>query len=218
MPSSWTGSLKSSSPVFSRSASALPSAQQPYLSIILRDRAVLVPGDDVLAQKTPARNGCLALVASDGQAPLVCLLRFDVHDDVEHNDGSQIAHALLGYRQQLQAILGELDALHRGRKVPDFQTLASPHVPQADGVVGGAACKERGGGVDVDGPERALVAMVRTKALTVRREPGADDLILGSGEEDIAVAGVSTDVRSAILGGATRFSQLAYLICVRARS
>lgn len=102
-----------------------------------------------------------------------------------------MTHALLGDAQQLGAILVELDALDGGREVPGHQALAGGHLPQLDGVVGGAGGDHGAGWVDVDGPDGALVAVVGAEALAVVGEPGADVLILGCGEDDIAIAVIS---------------------------
>lgn len=108
------------------------------LAIVLRDRAVLVASDDVLGQVAPAGDGGLALVAHDDQDLLGILGGRDVQGDVENDDCSQVAHALLGDAQQLGTVLIELDALDGGGELPGHQTLAGLDLPQLDGVVGGA--------------------------------------------------------------------------------
>lgn len=67
------------------------------LGIILRDTPILVAGDDVFGQITPGGDGGFALVAGDGQSPLIRLLGIHVRDDVEHHDRAQEAHPFLGH-------------------------------------------------------------------------------------------------------------------------
>lgn len=161
------------------------------LAVKLRDAAVLVAGDDVLGHVAPAGDGGLALVADDAQDLLGVLLGGGVDVDVEDDDGAEVAHALLGDAQQLGAVLVELDALDGGGEVPGHQALAGGDLPQLDSVVSGARGDNGAGGVDVDGPDGALVAVVGAEALAVVREPGADMLVLGCGEDDVAIAVVS---------------------------
>lgn len=161
------------------------------LAVVLRDGAVLVAGDDVLGQVAPAGDGGLALVADDGQDLFGALLGVDVQLDVEHDDGAQVAHALLCDAQQLGAVLVELDALHGGGEIPCHQALAGLDLPQLDGVVSGARGDDGAGGVDVDGPDGTLVAVVGANPLAVVRVPGADVLVLCYGEDDVAIAVVS---------------------------
>ena len=158
------------------------------LAVVLRDGAVLVAGDDVLAKITPPGNGGLALVANDGHDLLIGLLGVDVELDIQHDNGAQVTHALLRYTQQPGAILVELDALDGRREVPRLEKLAGLDLPQADGVVGRAGGDDGRGGVDVDGPDGTLVALICAEPLAVVCEPGADVLILGSREEEIAFA------------------------------
>jgi hypothetical protein len=120
-----------------------------------------VPGDDVLATTAEASHGGLALVADNPQRPFVRLLGVDVEDDVEHDDGTEHVLALLRHAEQLRAVGRELDALDGRVELPRLEQLAALHVPQPDGVVGGAGGQERGGGVDVDGPDGADVAVIR---------------------------------------------------------
>lgn len=209
------------------------------LAVELRDAAVFVAGDDVLGHVAPAGYGGLALVADNAQHLLGVLFRGRIDVDVEHDDGTQVTHALLGDAQKLGAVLVELDALDGSGEVPGHQALAGGHLPELDGVVSGAGGDDGAGRVDVDGPDGALVAVVGAEAFAVVREPGADVLILGCGEDDVAIAVISTRKEEAKSvqehhGGhmcATRLNEehfgrsacfeggrKAYLICVRARS
>lgn len=165
--------------------------QVARLAVILRDGAVLVAGDDVLAEVAPPGHGGFALLAHNGELLLVALLGLDVDLDVQHDDGAQVPHALLGHAQQLGAVLVELDPLDGCGEVPCLEALARLDVPEADGVVGRARGEDGGGGVDVDGPDGALVAAICAEALAVVGEPGADLLIFGDGEDDVAFAVVS---------------------------
>lgn len=157
------------------------------LGVVLADAAVLVAGDDVLAEVAPAGDGGLALVADDGEGALVGLGAVDVRVDVEDDDVAEVAHALLGDAEQLGAVLVELDALDGRGELPDLEAAARLDVPQADGVVGGARGDHGRGGVDVDGPDGTDVAVVRAEALAVVREPDADLLVLGDGEDEVAI-------------------------------
>lgn len=148
------------------------------LAVVLRHGAVLVAGDDVLGQVAPSGNGSLALVAHDDEGLLGVLGRLDVDVDVKHDDGAQVTHTLLGDAQQLGAVLVEFDALDGGGELPGHQALAGLNLPQLDGVVGGTGGNHGGGGVDVDGPDGTLVAVVGAEALTVVREPSANVLVL----------------------------------------
>lgn len=158
------------------------------LAVVLGDAAVLVTGDDVLAEVAPPGNGGLALLADDGQDLLVRLLGLGVDLDVEHDDGAEVTHALLRHAEELGAILVELNALDGGGEVPCLEELAGLDLPEADGVVGGTGGDDGGGWVDVNGPDGTLVALICAETLAVVRKPGADVLILGGREEKIALA------------------------------
>jgi hypothetical protein len=161
------------------------------LCVVLRDGAVLVAGDDVLAQVAPAGDGGLALIAHYGENLLIGLLCLHVDLDVQHNNSAQVPHALLCYAQQLGAVLVELDALDGRREVPCLQALPRLDVPEPDRIVGGPRGEDGGGWVDVDGPDGTLVAAVRPQPFAVVRKPDADLLILGNREDKIAVGVVS---------------------------
>jgi len=157
------------------------------LAVVLGDGAVLVAGDDELAQVGPAGDGGLAGLAHDGHGALVRLLGLNVEGDVEDDDGAEMAHALLRDAEELGAVLVELDALHGGGELPRLEALARLDVPELDGVVGGPGGHEGGGGVDVDGPDGTDVAVVCSEALAIVGEPDADLLVLGDGEDEVAV-------------------------------
>lgn len=146
-----------------------------------------MPGDDVLGHVAPPRNGRLAPVAHNGHLPLVGLLGLGVDRDVDDDDVTHVAHALLGDAQQLGGILVELDALDGGGELPRLEQAARLHLPEADGVVGGARREHGARRVDVDGPDGADVALVGSEPLAVVREPAADMLVLGDGEDEVAV-------------------------------
>lgn len=165
--------------------------QVASLAVILGDATVLVTGNDVLVESTPACDGGLALVADDGEDLLVALLGLDVGVDVHDDNVAQVAHALLGDTQQLGAVFVELDTLDGRGELPDLEAAARLDVPQADRVVGGARGDHGRRGVDIDGPDGTDVAVVGSDALAVVRPPGADVLILCDGEDDIAVEVVS---------------------------
>jgi hypothetical protein len=128
--------------------------------VVLGDGAVLVSGDDVLAEVAPSGHGGLALIADNRQGLLVALLGVDVDLDVEHDDGAQMSHTLLRHAQQLGAVLVELDALDGRRELPRLETLAALEVPELDGVIGGPGRDQGRGGLDVYGPDGAHVAVV----------------------------------------------------------
>lgn len=161
------------------------------LSVVLRHRAVLVAGDDVLGQVAPAGDGGLALVTDDDEGLLGVLLGGDVEGDVEHDNVAEVAHALLGDAEQLGAVLVELDALDGGGELPRHQALAGLDLPQLDGVVGRARGEQRAGRVEVDGPDGALVAVVGADALAVVRGPKANVLVLCCGCDEVAITVVS---------------------------
>lgn len=161
------------------------------LGVVLADAAVLVAGDDVLAQVAPSGNGGLALVADNGEAPLLALLGVDVRVDVDDDDVAEVAHALLGDAQQLGAVLVELDALDGRGELPRLEALARLDLPQADRVVGRARGDHGRRGVDIDGPDGTDVAVVRSETFAVVREPDADLLILGDGEDEVAIEVIS---------------------------
>ncbi len=169
------------------------------LGVVLGDAAVLVAGDDVLGEGAPAGDGGLALVADNGEGALVGLLGVDVGVDVKGDDVGEVSHALLGDAQQLGAVLVELDALDGRGELPLLEALARLDLPQADGVVGGARGDHGRGRIDVDGPDGTDVAAVRAETLAVVREPGANDLVLGDGEEEIAIEVIPVAKVSALL-------------------
>ena len=161
------------------------------LGVVLAHTAVLVAGDDVLAQVTPTGNGGLALVAHDGELPLVRLLGLRIRVDAEDDDIAQVTHSLLRAAEDLGAILVELDSLDGGGELPGLDVLARLDVPEADGVVGRAGGDHGRCGLDIDGPDGTDVAVVGAETLAIVREPGADLLVLGDGEDDVAVEVVS---------------------------
>lgn len=144
--------------------------------------------NDVLAEVTPACDSGLALVANDGELSLVALLGVDVRVDVENNNRTEMAHALLSDTKKLTAVGAELDTLDGGGEVPCLEALAGLDVPQADGVVGATAGDHGRGRLDINGPDGTLVALVRAEALAIVSEPNADLLILRYREEEIAVS------------------------------
>lgn len=168
------------------------------LGVVLGDAAVLVAGNDVLCEGAPAGDGGLALVADNGEGALVGLLGVDIRVDVKGDDVGEVAHALLGDAEQLGAVLVELDALDGRGEFPDLEALARLDVPQADGVVGRTRGNHGRGRVDVDGPDGTDVAVVCAQTLAVVREPGANGLILGDGEEEIAIEVIPEDEVSAL--------------------
>ena len=150
------------------------------LAVELGDGAVLVAGNDELVEVTPAGDGSLGILADNGHNLLVALLGVNVELDVENDDGTEMTHTLLRHTQKLAAILAELNALDGGREVPCLEKSASLDLPEADGVVGGTGGEDGGCGVDVDGPDGTLVAVVCTETLAVVREPNANLLVLGN--------------------------------------
>jgi hypothetical protein len=170
----------------------------PRLGVVLADAAILVAGDDVLAEVAPPGHGGLALVAHNGQGPLVALLGLGVRVDVHDDNVAQVAHALLRDAQQLGAVLVELDALDGRGELPHLETLARLDVPEADRVVGGPGGDHGRGRVHVDGPDGADVAVVGAEALAVVGEPDADLLVLCDGEDEVAIEVVSTPREKAI--------------------
>lgn len=150
-----------------------------------------MPRNYVPAQITPSSHGSLTLIARNDQTPLIALFCLHIHLDIKHDNRPQIPHSLLRHSEQFRPIVVKLHPLDRRIEVPYFYTFTRADVPEADGIVGGAGGEEGGAGVDVNGPEGALVAVVGAEAFTVGGEPGADDLIFGAGEENVAVFGVS---------------------------
>lgn len=150
-----------------------------------------MPRDDIPAQITPPGHRRLSLIARNDETPLIALLRLHIHNHIQHHNRAQKAHSLLRHRKQFGPVLVELHPFHRGVEIPHFYAFARADVPEADGVVGGAGGEEGGAGVDVDGPEGALVAVIGAEAFAVGGEPGADYLVFGAGEEDVAIFGVS---------------------------
>lgn len=150
------------------------------LAVELGDGAVFVAGNDVLAEVTPASDSGLAVLANDSHGLLIALLGVNVELDVEDNDGTQMTHALLRHTQKLAAILAELNALDGGREVPCLKKSAGLDLPKADGVVGRTGGEDGGCGVDINGPDGTLVAVVCTETLAVVREPNANLLVLGN--------------------------------------
>lgn len=170
------------------------------LGVVLADAAVLVAGDDVLAEVAPAGDGGLALVADDGEGSLIGLLGVNVGVDVVDDDVAEVAHALLRHAEQLGAVLVELDTLDGGGELPGLDVLSGLDVPEADGVVCGAGGDHGRCGFDIDSPDGTDMAVVGTEALAVVREPGANLLVLGDGEDDIAIEVVSIrGTRGAVL-------------------
>ena len=119
-----------------------------------------MPRNDVFAEIAPCSNRSLAFVARYCQTSLIALLSFHIHLDIQDHNRAQESHALLRHGKQLRTVFVEFYPLHRRIEVPHFDAFARSDVPQPDGVVGGATGEEGGAGVDVDGPEGALVAMV----------------------------------------------------------
>lgn len=171
------------------------------LGVVSAHTAILVAGDDVLAHGAPASDGGLALVADDGQDLLVTLLGVDVGDYVDDDNVGEVTHTLLGDTQQLGAVLVELDSLDGGGELPGLDEAASLDLPEADGVVGGARGDHGRGRVDVDSPDGTDMAVVGSETLAVVREPGADLLVLGDGEDEVAIEVVSGGGSTMLAGG-----------------
>ena len=165
--------------------------RRKYLGVVLTDSPIFVPRNYVSAQITPSSHGSLAFIARNDQTPLIALFCLHIHFDIKHDNRPQIPHSLLRHSEQFRPIVIKFHPLDRRIEVPYFYAFARADVPEADGIIGGAGGEKGGAGVDVNGPEGALVAVVCAEAFTVGGEPGADDLVFGAGEEDIAVFGVS---------------------------
>ena len=162
-----------------------------YLGIVLTDRPILMPRDDIPTQITPPGHRRLSLIAPYDETSLIALLRLHIHNHIQHHNRPQEAHSLLRHREQFGPVLVELHPFYRRVEIPYFDALARADVPETDGVVGGAGGEQGGARVDVDGPEGALVAVIGAEAFAVGGEPGADYLVFGAGEEDVAIFGVS---------------------------
>jgi hypothetical protein len=156
-----------------------------------------VTSQNVLGQITPSSNGGLALVAHNGQLSLVTLLGVDVGVDVEHDDGTQMTHTLLRHTEQLAAVGAELNALDGCRELPSLEETAGLDLPKSDGVVGAAGGDHGACRVDIDGPDGTDVALVCSETFAIVREPHANLLILGDGEEQVAV-GVESGIWSVL--------------------
>lgn len=161
--------------------------KKPYLAIILRDRSVLVSSNNILGHIAPTGHSRLASVANDGKRPLVGLLGLGIYGDVEHDDVAEVTHSLLRDAQDLGGVLVELDSLDGGGELPGLDTLSGLYLPEANGVVGGTGCGDRARRVDIDGPDGTYVALVGTETLAIMGEPNTDLVILGYGEDEIAI-------------------------------
>jgi hypothetical protein len=158
------------------------------LCVPLGDGAVLVARDDVSGASRETGDCDLGNVVDDNaQRLLAGLLALGVLVDVVDDDCAELALALLGDTEQLAAVLVELDALDGRSKLPCLQQLSGLDLPESDGVVGATGCEQDGARVDIDGPESTLVALVDTKALTVVSPPSASVVILGNGEDEVAL-------------------------------
>lgn len=144
-----------------------PSSVVSHLAMILRDGTVLVSGNDVLVEVAPRGDGGLALLESDSEEGLIRLRSLNIVDNREHDDGTQVTHSHFSDAQQERTVLRELDALDSGGELPGLQASSGPDLPELDSVVGRAGGEEGGGGVDVDGPEGSLVAIVCAQSLAI---------------------------------------------------
>lgn len=106
------------------------------LGIVSAHATILMAGDDVLAESTPASNGGLALVANNSESLLVGLLSVEIGVDVDDDDVREVTHSLLGNSQQLGGIFVELDSLDGGGELPGLDEATSLDFPETDGVVG----------------------------------------------------------------------------------
>lgn len=163
------------------------------LAVVLADTTILVSSNDVLAHVAPSRNRGLGFVADNGQSLLVALLGLDVGVDIDDDNVTQVAHALFRDTEKPGAILVELDTLDGGGELPDLEALAALDVPEADGVIGRTRGDHGRGRVDIDGPDGTNVAVVGSETLAIVRKPGANLLILGDREDDIAIEVVAVD-------------------------
>lgn len=157
------------------------------LAVVLADAAVLVASNDVFAHVAPSSNGSLGFVADNGQGAFLALLALDVAVDIEYDNVTQEAHALFRDSEKLGAVLVELDALDGRGELPDLEALAALDIPETNGVVGGSGGDHGSGRVDIDGPDGTNVAVVGSETLAIVRKPSANLLILGNGEDDIAI-------------------------------
>ena len=159
-----------------------------------------MPRDDIPTQITPPGHRRLSLITPNNETSLIALLGLHIHNHIQHYNRPQKAHSLFCHRKQFGPVLVELHPFHGRVEIPYFYAFARADIPETDGVVGGAGGEEGGAGVDVDGPEGALVAVIGAEAFAVGGEPGADYLVFGAGEEDVAIFGVS-EGRERVRGG-----------------
>lgn len=86
--------------------------------------------NNVLAEVRETGNGDLGdLFDNNPQAGLASLLALGVLVDVVDDDCAELALALLRDTQQLLSILGELDSLDGGSKLPRLEQLAGLDLP-----------------------------------------------------------------------------------------
>ena len=137
------------------------------LSIILAHGSILVACDNKLVEIAPGGNGCLALAEGDGENRRIRLFDIGIHGDWEHNHGSKMSHAHLRHGQQQFAVVRELDALDGRREVPRLQAPSGLHLPQLDCVIGRSGGEESSRGIDINRPQRSLVASVCSESLAV---------------------------------------------------
>jgi len=138
------------------------------LPVVLAHGSVVVAGDDELVEIAPGGDGSLALAEGDGEDGRFRLLGVDIDRDREHDHGAEMSHAHLRDGQQQRAVVRELDPLDGRREVPCLQAQSGPHLPQLDRVVGRSGGEQRGRGIDIDRPQRSLVALVCSETLAVR--------------------------------------------------
>lgn len=175
------------------------------LCVPLGDTAILVSRNDVLGEVGESSNGDTGkLVNNNAQRGLVGLRCVGGGVDVVDDDVAELSGTLLGHTQKLLSILRELDTLDRGQEVPCLEQLAGLNLPKSHGVVGTAGREKAGVRVDIDGPEGTLVALVCAEALAICAVPRADDVILGNGEDEVALLGepVRGGVLAGVVGGA----------------
>lgn len=157
------------------------------LAVILADAAIFVASNDVLVHVAPAGNCGLGFVAYNGESLVAALLGIDVGVDVDDDNVTQVSHALFRNAKKLGAILVEFDTLDGCGELPDLEAAAGLDLPETHGVVGGARGDHGGGRVDVDSPYRTDMAVVGSETFAIVREPCANVLILGDGEDDVAI-------------------------------
>jgi hypothetical protein len=114
-------------------------------------------------------------------------------------DGGDVVHEVVGGDDRERVPDGELDGPGGRVEAEAEQLPPGADVPELGGLVGGARDEARRVAGHVAGPDGAVVAPVGAQAVAVVCVPDRGGVVLGAGEEEVAVAVVAQERERALV-------------------